>query len=76
MIHQATFAVRAFGAVPLTLRFYSGEVLWLLGDICWGSGAVVVGGGIIGVMVLLALFTGTRWASRVSTPWTFWVWRR
>jgi len=57
--HQATFVIRAFGAVPLTLRFYSAEVLWLLGDICWGSGAVVVGGGIIGVMVLLALFTGT-----------------
>jgi len=43
MGHQATFVVRAFGAIPLTLRSYSGEVLRLLGDICWGSGAIVVG---------------------------------
>jgi phospholipid/cholesterol/gamma-HCH transport system permease protein len=58
MGHQATFVVKVFGSVPLTLRFYTGEVLRLLGDICWGSGAIVVGGGTIGVMVLLALFTG------------------
>jgi phospholipid/cholesterol/gamma-HCH transport system permease protein len=58
MGHQATFVAKAFGSVPLTLRFYTGEVLRLLGDICWGSGAIVVGGGTIGVMVLLALFTG------------------
>jgi len=56
--HQATFVVRAFAAIPLTLRFYSAEVLRLLGDICWGSGAIVVGGGTIGVIVLLAVFTG------------------
>jgi phospholipid/cholesterol/gamma-HCH transport system permease protein len=56
--HQATFVIRAFGAIPLTLRSYRAEVLRLLGDICWGSGAIVVGGGTIGVMVLLALFTG------------------
>ncbi len=56
--HQATFVVRAFRSVPMTLRLYPGEVLRLLGDICWGSGAIVVGGGTIGVMVLLALFTG------------------
>jgi phospholipid/cholesterol/gamma-HCH transport system permease protein len=56
--HQATFVVRAFRCVPMTVRNYPGEVLRLLGDICWGSGALVVGGGTIGVMVLLALFTG------------------
>jgi phospholipid/cholesterol/gamma-HCH transport system permease protein len=56
--HQATFVLRAVGSVPLTLRLYPGEVLRLLGDICWGSGAIVVGGGTIGVIVLLALFTG------------------
>jgi phospholipid/cholesterol/gamma-HCH transport system permease protein len=58
MGHQATFVGRSFGAIPLTLRYYSGEVFRLLGDICWGSGAIVVGGGTIGVMVLLAVFTG------------------
>ncbi|HEY2205977.1 MAG TPA: ABC transporter permease [Pseudonocardia sp.] len=56
--HQATFVLRAFGSIPLTLRAYPAEVFRLLGDICWGSGAIVVGGGTIGVMVLLALFTG------------------
>ncbi|WP_185061300.1 MlaE family ABC transporter permease [Pseudonocardia eucalypti] len=56
--HQATFLGQTFAAVPLTLRSYPGEVIRLLGDICWGSGAIVVGGGIIGVMVLLSLFTG------------------
>ena len=56
--HQTTFVLRAFAAIPLTLRAYRAEVLRLLGDICWGSGAIVVGGGTIGVMVLLALFTG------------------
>ena len=56
--HQATFVVRTLGSIPLTLRYYPSEVLRLLGDICWGSGAIVVGGGTIGVMVLLALFTG------------------
>ncbi len=56
--HQATFVLSALRAVPLTLRSYRAEVIRLLGDICWGSGAIVVGGGTIGVMVLLALFTG------------------
>jgi phospholipid/cholesterol/gamma-HCH transport system permease protein len=56
--HQATFVVGVFAAVPLTLRSYPSEVVRLVGDICWGSGAIVVGGGTIGVMVLLALFTG------------------
>ena len=55
---QLTFGMRALGSIPLTLRSYPNEVLRLLGDICWGSGAIVVGGGTIGVMVLLAVFTG------------------
>jgi phospholipid/cholesterol/gamma-HCH transport system permease protein len=56
--HQATFVGEALRAVPLTVRSYPGEVLRLLGDICWGSGAIVVGGGTVGVMLLLAVFTG------------------
>jgi phospholipid/cholesterol/gamma-HCH transport system permease protein len=56
--HQATFVVRAFASIPFTMRLYPAEVLRLLGDICWGSGAIVVGGGTIGVIVLLAVFTG------------------
>ena len=35
--HQATFVARAMGSIPLTMRYYSGEVFRLLGDICWGK---------------------------------------
>jgi phospholipid/cholesterol/gamma-HCH transport system permease protein len=56
--HQATFIVATLRSVPFTVRHYRPEVVRLLGDICWGSGAVVVGGGVVGVMVLLAVFTG------------------
>jgi phospholipid/cholesterol/gamma-HCH transport system permease protein len=56
--HQATFVFRALAYIPLTLKSYPNEVMRLLGDICWGGGAIVVGGGVIGVMVLVALFTG------------------
>jgi phospholipid/cholesterol/gamma-HCH transport system permease protein len=58
MGHQATFFVRAIAAIPVTLRHYRAEVFRLLADISWGSGAIVVGGGTIGVMALLAVFTG------------------
>jgi phospholipid/cholesterol/gamma-HCH transport system permease protein len=54
-----TFAGRTLSAVPATVRFYHREVLRQLKDIAWGSGALIVGGGTIGVMVLLALSAGT-----------------
>jgi phospholipid/cholesterol/gamma-HCH transport system permease protein len=55
----ATFAWRALVAVPMTLRLYHREVLRQLKDIAWGSGALIVGGGTIGIMILLALSAGT-----------------
>lgn len=54
-----TFAVRVVVSVPYTLRHYHREVMRQLNDISWGSGAIVVGGGTIGVMVLLSLSAGT-----------------
>ncbi len=54
-----TFAVRALGSVFYTLRHYRAEVMRQLNDISWGSGALIVGGGTIGVMVLLSLSAGT-----------------
>jgi phospholipid/cholesterol/gamma-HCH transport system permease protein len=54
-----TFAARTLGALPATVRLYHREVLRQLKDIAWGSGALIVGGGTIGVMVLLALSAGT-----------------
>lgn len=54
-----TFVVKTLGAVVITLRLYHREVLRQLKDIAWGSGAIIVGGGTVGVMILLALSAGT-----------------
>lgn len=53
------FAVRAVGAVPVTLRRYPGEYMRQLTDIAWGTGALLIGGGTIGIMVLLSVAAGT-----------------
>jgi phospholipid/cholesterol/gamma-HCH transport system permease protein len=53
------FSVRALGAVPVTVRKYGGESVRQFSDIAWGSGALLVGGGTIGVMVLLSIAAGT-----------------
>jgi phospholipid/cholesterol/gamma-HCH transport system permease protein len=55
----ATFSARTIGLIGITTMRYHREVLRQLKDIAWGSGALVVGGGTIGVMVLLALSAGT-----------------
>ena len=55
----ATFALTTLAAVPATLRLYPREVLRQLKDIAWGSGAIIVGGGTVGVMVLLSISAGT-----------------
>lgn len=54
-----TFLARTLGSVPYALRHYRPELMRQLNDISWGSGALVVGGGTIGVMVLLSLSAGT-----------------
>jgi phospholipid/cholesterol/gamma-HCH transport system permease protein len=55
---QLVFHVRALAWVPLTLRRYPKEVVRLLAQVSFGSGALAVIGGTIGVMVSLSLFTG------------------
>jgi phospholipid/cholesterol/gamma-HCH transport system permease protein len=55
----ATFVGGTIGAIPATIVHYHKEVLRQLKDIAWGSGAIIVGGGTIGVMILLALSAGT-----------------
>lgn len=54
-----SFSAKAIGSIPSTLRLYPAEMLRQLKDIAWGSGAIVVGGGTIGVMVLLSIAAGT-----------------
>jgi len=55
----ATFSAKTFKALPVTLKNYRAETLRQLMDIAWGGGALVVGGGTIGIMVLLTLAAGT-----------------
>jgi phospholipid/cholesterol/gamma-HCH transport system permease protein len=55
----ATFSAHTVASILITLKRYHREVLRQLKDIAWGSGALIVGGGTVGVMVLLAISAGT-----------------
>jgi len=56
---QLSFYLRAIGWIPRTLRRYMRETLRILAEVSFGSGALAVIGGTIGVMVGLTVFTGT-----------------
>lgn len=56
---QLTFVAKVVGAIPTTMRTYRLETFRILSDISWGTGALLVGGGTVGVMVLLSLSAGT-----------------
>lgn len=56
---QATFVAKVLGAIPRTLTNYRGEIFRILSDISWGTNAIIVGGGTVGVMVLISLSAGT-----------------
>lgn len=55
---QILFALRALAWVPRALRRYLREITRLLAEVSFGSGALAVIGGTIGVMVGLTAFTG------------------
>jgi len=55
---QATFYVQAIAWTPRTLRRYAKETTRLLAEVSFGTGALAVLGGTIGVMVGMTLFTG------------------
>jgi phospholipid/cholesterol/gamma-HCH transport system permease protein len=57
--HFLTFAWEMFRNIPATMALYPKEMLRQLKDIAWGSGALLVGGGTVGVMVLLSIAAGT-----------------
>jgi phospholipid/cholesterol/gamma-HCH transport system permease protein len=57
---QLAFHARSFGAVPRTLRRYHREVLRLLAEVSFGSGALAVVGGTVGVICFMTFFTGTE----------------
>jgi phospholipid/cholesterol/gamma-HCH transport system permease protein len=56
---QLSFHVRALAAAPRTIRRYRRETLRLLTEVSFGSGALAVIGGTLGVMVGMTFFTGT-----------------
>ncbi|GLY97858.1 ABC transporter permease [Actinoplanes sp. NBRC 103695] len=57
---QLAFHARAFAAVPRTLKRYPKEVLRLLAEVSFGSGALAVVGGTVGVIAFMTFFTGTE----------------
>ncbi|MFL6145629.1 MAG: MlaE family ABC transporter permease [Labedaea sp.] len=56
---QLGFYAKALAATPVAIRRYFREIVRLLGEVSFGSGALAVIGGTIGVMVGLCVFTGT-----------------
>lgn len=54
-----SFALKVFREVPATVTMYPKETLRQIKDIAWGSGAILVGGGTVGVMILLSVAAGT-----------------
>ena len=56
---QMSFYLRALAWTPKAIARYSKETLRLLAEVSFGSGALAVIGGTVGVMIGMSLFTGT-----------------
>lgn len=56
--HQGVVFVEALLAIPFVLRHYRKELVRLIVDVTWGNGALVVGGGTVGVVLILCGFGG------------------
>ena len=56
---QLVFYARALAWTPRAIRRYFKEILRLLSEVSFGSGALALIGGSVGVMVAMTLFTGT-----------------
>jgi phospholipid/cholesterol/gamma-HCH transport system permease protein len=57
---QMAFYAQALAWTPRTIRRYKKEVLRLLSEVVFGSGALAVIGGTVGVIAVLSFFTGTE----------------
>ena len=57
---QMSFYIRAIGWAPRTIRRYKKETLRLLAEVVFGSGALAIIGGTVGVIGFLSFFTGTE----------------
>lgn len=56
---QLAFYAQALAWIPRTLRRYLREILRILAEVSFGSGALAVIGGTVGVMIGMTVFTGT-----------------
>jgi phospholipid/cholesterol/gamma-HCH transport system permease protein len=56
---QLSFYIRALAWIPRTLHRYTRETMRILAEVSFGSGALAVIGGTIGVMIGMTVFTGT-----------------
>jgi phospholipid/cholesterol/gamma-HCH transport system permease protein len=56
---QLTFYARALAWTPRAVRRYPREILRLMSEVSFGSGALALIGGTVGVMIGMTLFTGT-----------------
>ncbi|MEV4139038.1 ABC transporter permease [Dactylosporangium sp. NPDC049742] len=57
---QLAFYLRAFAWTPRTIRRYKREVVRLLAEVSFGTGALAVAGGTVGVICFMTFFTGTE----------------
>jgi phospholipid/cholesterol/gamma-HCH transport system permease protein len=57
---QLGFYIKSLAWTPRTIRRYKKEVLRLLAEVSFGSGALAVVGGTVGVIAFLSFFTGTE----------------
>ncbi|MGH3714423.1 MAG: MlaE family ABC transporter permease [Micromonosporaceae bacterium] len=57
---QLWFYARSLAWTPRTLRRYKREVIRLLAEVSFGSGALAVIGGTVGVILFITFFTGTE----------------
>jgi len=57
---QLLFYLRSLAWTPRTLRRHKREVLRLLAEVSFGTGALAVIGGTVGVIVFITFFTGTE----------------
>jgi phospholipid/cholesterol/gamma-HCH transport system permease protein len=57
---QLWFFVRVFAQLPIAVTKYRKEIGRQLADVSLGGGALVVGGGAVGVVFMLATLTGTE----------------
>jgi phospholipid/cholesterol/gamma-HCH transport system permease protein len=57
---QLAFYVKALAWTPRTVRRYKKEIARLLAEVTFGTGALAVIGGTVGVITFLSFFTGTE----------------